>query len=520
MHLTQRDWAPLVRNMVGLHFMNKWGQQNVGPIAVAACVCVMAGCIGWLISHAGSHISLLTIAVSAAVLAVGAVAYRSMKSNRIEWARSGSVLVDRKLSLFQAVSLLFLCIGVITSSWNGLRAGAGLALCDVFFVLAAASWAVSTAFGRPQVVVWPKWLVVPAYLLLVDVLVSSIATEEGAKSLLFGCRFVVALLLTPMVIGVIAGNFRALWLVVDCWLFSAAVNAAVAVTDYFGHAHIEQSLTGVKVYGRVAGLTTQPNHLGFVCVFALPILLTRLLQTRSGSLRIMYVGIMVLCTLGLLASGSRGGVVGGLFVFVSAPFFQPAIRGRLSMVLASGVIIALLIAVFVPSTSSIVSIQRLTGSSSAQPGAGVELSDINRAVRREVAIEEFDSSPIYGTGFAVVRETEDIYLQLLSAGGVVALLAWLAFISGASVSSFRVGRMKSVSPELQGLAGAVCGTLVAWALMGIVENQLYDRYLFVPCGLLIGCLVTIRGNAFIVNRTSNELIATSAASRRQWLPTA
>ena len=200
------------------------------------------------------------------------------------------------------------------------------------------SWIASTAFNRSSVIIAPRWLVLPAYALLVDVLLSTLASEAGANSLLPGLRFVVALLLTPLVIGVIAGNLGALGLVVDCWILSAGINIAVAVSDYFAHTHIGHSVTGVTNLGRTAGLTTEPNHLGFVCVFVLPILLARFLQARLRSLKVPYLGIMVLAVLGLLASGSRGGLVGGVFVLASAPFFQPAIRGRAVKVLAIGVV--------------------------------------------------------------------------------------------------------------------------------------------------------------------------------------
>lgn len=464
--------------------MFRGGRPNPSTLvtlAVASVACLM----GAFVSRAASDISLLFVFVPIAVCTLTLIVRRSAKSNRFDWAEA-----DRRPGPFQITTLIFLCLGVITSSWNGLRAGEGLALCDVFLVLAAVFWMTSTVFDRSSVVVLPRWLVFPAYVLLADVLLSTVLViGASTNSLLFGVRFVVALLLTPLVIGVIAGNLGVLWLVVDCWLLSAGVNAAVAVSDYFAHTHIGQSLTGDTNLIRVAGLTTQPNHLGFVCVFALPILLARLLQTRPRSLKVLYIGIMILAALGLLVSGSRGGVIGGVFVFASAPFFQSAIRGRAIKVLAVGLVGAALVAVFIPSTVSTISIQRLVGTPSAQTGAGVEGSDIKRASKREEAIAEFNSSPIYGVGFDIVRATESIYLQLLSAGGLIALFAWLAFAGGAILSSFRLARMTRAPPELRGLAGAVCGTLVAWVLMGIVENQLYDRYLFVPCGLFIGCLV-------------------------------
>ena len=480
--------------MEGPLFVDRLGGRNLSRLTIAGIVCVVAGFTGAFVSRVSQDVSLLLTFAPIAILATSLLVRKSLMSVRFGWT-----LADHRPNPFQVTSLIFLCLGVITSSWNGLRAGEGLALCDVFLVLAAVSWVASTSFDNSSVTIIPKWLIIPAYILLADVLLSTLATEASTSSLLPGIRFVVALLLTPLVIGTIAGNLGALWLVVDCWLLSASINAAVAVSDYFAHTHIGQSVTGVTNLGRVAGLTTQPNHLGFVCVFALPILLIRLLQARSQSLKMVYVGGMVLAALGLLASGSRGGLLGGVFVLLSSPFFQPAIRGRAIKALMLGVVGVVLVAVLIPSTTSTVSIQRLTGASSGRTGAGIERSDVKRTVKVQEAINEFNSSPVYGTGFAVVREAESVYLQLLSAGGVIALLAWLVFAGGALLSSFRFARMPRVTSELRGLAGAVSGTLAAWLLMGIVENQLYDRYLFVPCGLFIGCMVAAsRANVPVV----------------------
>jgi hypothetical protein len=469
---------------------NSWRWQLSGKarralstLPLVLSVGVVAGLTGVLISRIGSHISTQTLLVPAAILAIIGLAYRSIKDRHfIHWPQA-----DRKLDLLQWVSLVFLCIGVITSSWNGLRAGAGLALCDVFLVLAALCFVGTILSGRSLFAVAPRWLVIPAYALLVDVLFSALIAGSSLTSMVPGIRFVVALLFTPLVVGLIAGNLGALWLVVDCWLFSAGVNAAVGTSDYFAHTHIGQSLTGATNIGRVPGLTTQPNHLAFVCIFAMPILVARMLQAQSRSLKLAYLSMTVLTILGLLASGSRGGALGGVFVLVSVPFFQPAIRKRAIKIFAIGIAVIGLAGIVIQPNISFISIQRLTGASSAL--AGVEVANSQRSAARQIAIAQFNSSPLYGVDFSNVREAQNIYLQLLSAGGVIALLAWLGFWIGGIRSSFRFARLPDIAPELRGLAGAICGTLSAWLIMGTVENQLYDRYLFVPCGLFIGCLV-------------------------------
>jgi hypothetical protein len=399
----------------------------------------------------------------------------------------GRIFINRRLGPLQGTSLIFLCLGVITSSWNGLRAGPGLALCDVFLVLAALVFVASTATGWSPTKVVPLWLTIPAYVLLVNVLLSGLIAGSSLHSMLPGIQIVVALLLTPLVVGLIAGNLGALWVVADCWIFSAGVNAAVGTSDYFAHTHIGEHLTGVASIGRVAGLTAQPNHLAFVCIFALPIIVARMVQSPSHSRKAVYLGTTVLVVLGLLGSGSRGGALGGVFVLTTIPFFQPAIRGAALKMLATGVVGVVVASAIISPSVSFIGIERATGASSAL--AGVEHSDVQRSEAGEIAIDQFNSSPVYGVDFSNVRASQVVYLSLLAAGGVIALFAWLAFSCGAIRSSFRFARMSSVTPELRALAGAVCGTLTVWLLMGFVENQLYDRYLFVPCGLFIGCLV-------------------------------
>jgi hypothetical protein len=72
----------------------------------------------------------------------------------------------------------------------------------------------------------------------------------------------------------------------------------------------------------------------------------------------------------------------------------------------------------------------------------------------------------------------------LASGGVVAFLAFLSFLLGSTASGLRLSRTRG-DPKLPGLAGATASSMGAWIIMGIAENQLYDRYLLVPCGFLL-----------------------------------
>ena len=400
-----------------------------------------------------------------------------------------TVAPSRAWSL-QSTSLAFVMCGVVTSSWNGLRAGPGLALCDVFFVLGAVCWLMASTLRRSTRLVVPPWLVVAVCLLAFDVLLSTIAAEAGSSSLVPGFRFAVAMLLTPIVIGATVSNRRDLGLLVDCWIFSIAVSAAIGASDYFLHTHIGEGFTGVVTVERAAGLATQVNHLAFACVFALPIACFRALQANSKGRRFVYFTAVLLAMLGIVVTGSRGGAVGGAFVVLTLPFFQSVARGLATKSLAVVALVIVVGVMAVPPASSLIVVQRLTTSESAR--AGVEKSDEERHDARDLAIHQAESSPLYGVGFTQVRDAHNIYLQLVSAGGILGLAAFLTFLGGAIRSSYLFSRSNSFDFELRELAGAVCSTFVVWLLMGLVENQIYDRYLFVPCGLFMGCMAVAR----------------------------
>jgi O-antigen ligase len=433
--------------------------------------------VGIAAAAGGANIAVVLAVLLLLALALIAIPYTPLRGRFSEMARGNSALAS--------ITIGALSIAVVTSSWNGLRAGAGLALCDVFFVIAAGAFVCLALTSRTGVAVWPSWLVWSALILLIDVLFTAILWEGSAVTLVSGFRLVLATALTPLLIGFAAGNLRCVNQMVSCWILSAVVNAGIALTDYLSGSHIGPSITGIPALERQAGLTTQPNHLGFVCVFALPFVINRVAKAERWTARTAYFGCALICLGGLLASGSRGGLVAGVFVLASAPLFQATIRRRAVTVLAVIVVVAAVGVTLLPSSFQFVSIERILGSSNAV--SSVELSNSERAVQIEEAIEQFDSSPIVGTGFGEVLAAQNIYLQLLAAGGFIALFAWLMFALGGLFSALQMSR--AGPPSLRSLSGAVAGVFAGWLLLGMVENQLYDRYLFVPCGIFVGCLV-------------------------------
>ncbi len=119
-------------------------------------------------------------------------------------------------------------------------------------------------------------------------------------------------------------------------------------------------------------------------------------------------------------------------------------------------------------------------------GASGARSDHERHALLLQARTDFLHSPLFGIGPRVVNEAHDVYLQLLASGGVIALASFLVFVGGlvlALRSGLRVDRRLALA------CGAATGT---WLLVGVVENQLVEPYLYVPAGLLVGLAALAR----------------------------
>ena len=125
------------------------------------------------------------------------------------------------------------------------------------------------------------------------------------------------------------------------------------------------------------------------------------------------------------------------------------------------------------------SIDRLTGAVS------VDASDAERLVLYEAALADFASSPLLGVGYAGVRAAHNIYLQFLESAGVIGFLLWAGYL----VATLRLALSVSVPGSARAaayLAIACASGLAGWLAFGFAQNALYDRFLMVPVGLLLG----------------------------------
>lgn len=398
--------------------------------------------------------------------------------------------VDGDGGVVGRIAFLALAFGVPLTAWNAVRLTYSVTVGDAFLVVGAAATAVlwlGTSRRNPTV---PGWLVAAALGLVVAGLLATFRTTPSGN-LAPVVQFAGTMLVVPGMMALALTTARRIDVAVTVWLVAVSISVAVGLADRVGHLGIDARLTGldfVLYTGRAPGLTLHPNHLGMTTAMALPVALARALSAdprRSGAFAAMHLGFAATMVLGIALSGSRAAVVGGVFGLVALAIFMG--RRRRGTLVAGLVVVVGLGAVAVPLTTSggnvgLLVIERLLGNDDSSV-----VSDGARNEVRSEAIASTKANPLVGVGFSVVREAHNVYLQLLQAGGVLALLAWMCFGAGGVLESRRLSQDANAPPIVHELAPALGAVIALWMVMGLAQNTVYDRYLYLPIGLLLAC---------------------------------
>jgi O-antigen ligase len=266
------------------------------------------------------------------------------------------------------------------------------------------------------------------------------------------------------------------------WVLSAAINSLVSLLEFFHLLPIEQALLGTLYFQRVTGLTFHPNHLGVVCAMTLPLSAAQLAASSVRWRRLLHAMFGVILALGLLGSGSRAAflaTVVGMGVLAVVLF---RVRKRAVIILCAGVLVIGVLAVLWVTLSHqhLVTIDRLLGPQS------VAEANTSRIAAYRHALADFTRRPLVGDGFQVVLEAHDVYLQLLQAGGLFAPLLVGAYMISMLVLGVNLSRSATMPAEARLWGTALSVSIIVLLLNGVFENQVSDRFLYVPFGLLLG----------------------------------
>ncbi|MGA3056500.1 MAG: methyltransferase domain-containing protein [Candidatus Limnocylindrales bacterium] len=389
---------------------------------------------------------------------------------------------------------------VVTVSWNAVRLSSSVTLSDAFLLVAAAvlvSAGVTGRLtslgltGRLSVSSVPMWLPISGALLLVAGVLSALSSADVKGNLAPAVAFVIALTFVPLIVGLATGTSRLIRTFALLLLVSSAISGGEAVADLVSGAGISTAISGAAFLGRSAGLSVHPNHMALAAAMGLPLAYGLLVTSRRRAEQTFVYLLLLPVTGGIFASGSRAGLVcavGGVATawFLSRGEYK---RWRVAVVMFAIGLLVLIVSSAMGWHQLTVATDRLVGLQPTTESNSIRVADYTQAVA------SISSNPLVGTGFSSVRIAHNIYLQVLEAGGVLGITAFAIFGIGFLYLGLRLCRDMRLPAEMEAFAAAATASMLTWFAGGLVGNQIYDRYLYVPCGLLVGIALMARSSS-------------------------
>lgn len=439
--------------------------------------------------------------------------------NRLMTARTPEVVTPGEILramafprwLSRAVVATFLA-AACTATWGGIHLG-GVQPADLFLLLALLVAMAMVLFGSLRFPI-SRWIWAPAAALFVCVAASgfrpvsdyfivmryqlSITVPGTAAKSAF---WIIALLGIPIVtIACTALDSRAPKWIMGWFVAGVTFSSLIALTDLISLTHISRSLGYHFNEERQTGLSNHPNTLGLVCAIAAPIAVYFI----GASRRRWPAGVaLVLLGGGVLASGSRGAQLAFPVAVLVAVSVSP-LRGKVAGWLAAafvGAVAGGLIALteFAPGV-----LQKLLRFGVSRNSLS---SNTERARIASQAWRDFINYPFFGVGIKHINEAHNIYLQVLSAGGVVLTVGMLVYWVGALRSCWTAKRGGSV------LGPYLMTSILVWLAIGALENQLTERFLYYTVGCAAAFAASGPGSSKIPSRTVAAVAARAGGLR-------
>jgi SAM-dependent methyltransferase len=412
----------------------------------------------------------------------------------------------------ESAGTLAAAAAVVAVSWNAVRLSTSVTLSDAFLLVAAVvlvSAGVTGRLtslglaGRLSVSSVPMWLLASGALLFVAGVLSALGSADVKGNLAPAVAFVIALTFVPLIVGLATGTSRLVRTFALLLLVSSAISGAEAVANLVSGNGLTTALNGDLFQGRSAGLSIHPNHLALAAAMALPLAYGLLVTSRRRAEQTFVCLLLLLATGGIFAAGSRAGLVCAIGGVATAWFLSRGEykRWRVVVVMFAIGLLGLIVSSAIGWHQLTVATDRLVGLQPVGP------SDVIRVEGYGQAVTSIASNPVVGTGFSSVRVAHDIYLQLFEAGGVLGITAFAVFVLGCLYLGLRLCRDITLPAAMQPFAAAATASMLTWFAAGLVENQVYDRYLYVPCGFLVGMSLIARSS--VVSRGSTLV-------RKEW----
>ena len=252
------------------------------------------------------------------------------------------------------------------------------------------------------------------------------------------------------------------------------VSCVLSFSALYDYARGNLALEGRRIAGLIGGLFSNPNDLALHLVTMIPMSFAFMLASRGLARKATYLGCCLLLTAGLVATFSRGGFLG--FVFVAG--FLVWKLARRNRVLFGAVALAVVLITIAVAPSA----YRSRISTTNDASAIARTDDLKRSVM--VASRH----PLFGVGMDnyiiysnLSKTTHNAYTQVAAEMGLAAFLIYLAFL----ITPFKRLRLierdnadGKCKPRGYYMAVGLQASLVAYMVVSFFASVAYLWYVY------------------------------------------
>lgn len=457
--------------------------------AAYAAVLVAAGLVGAIVASLPWQVTLTLMLGGVGVLGLAGVrvAVRPgavpASTTAEQTAVSDPHLRFARLAYYLGAAL----IGLLT-----VRLALGFTASDWIFLLSLGLLVLAiTVHDVPRDYLVPSAITLGVLIFAVGGLISTRNAVNAEESLLVVIRMLYLTLIWFWLGTIVLQNRAHVENALVAWVCSAAVSSSGALIQFFQGDVIPG---GSLAWGRMTGFTGHFNDLGGLAATAFVPALVLAVDSSRRSLRIVGAASVPLLAIGLLLSGS----VGGMLAASVATIFWLAIRGlSLRIVISFAAVVASGFVVMSATGSTeapnpIQRVAKVTSSEEAAVGTGGTVQ--TRLHGYSEAWSRIQDQPFVGVGLD--EGSGDLYLgdyavhniilnPWFSAGilglvGIV-MLVWGAFAWG-------LWTFRNAPARDRGLLAGLLSALVAFVIFAMGAPILFVRYGWFPTALLIAVL--------------------------------
>jgi O-antigen/teichoic acid export membrane protein len=419
----------------------------------------------------------LTLAVLGGIIAVLVVATALAKYGVIVVIAAGvPVLLVAVLWHPRRITLAAWTATLLLIPMNKLRLATSVSLGDVFLVVAVASTLVEVIHKKHIGLRRAHLRLGGLLLILVGGAIATLLATDPVPSFTNVLRFGVAAFGSLIALVMWSPGERERPILLSAFLVGCTLSAGL------GLLFLKDSS------GRSQGLTLQPNHLALTCLLGLGIALGFTTGRRS-SRWLAWVAVVILLA-GVFESGSRAAALATPVVVLGC-FLLDRRTGRVYWLAVIGSVALAGLATGSLAVGQSTSLGRLFQSQASVAGSNaVRVSTLSQNVT------EYLGKPVTGVGFSHATAAHDVYLQLLVAGGPIALAGFLAFFWSLTRRSTTLMRNLPRSSYRTSIAGLTAGML-GYLVYSLFQNTLWERYLWLYLGLLAATRWTGRATSSV-----------------------